>query len=235
MSDIFREVDEALQKEKVAKIWKDYGPTIIACAVALVLGVAANTGWQAWKSHTNQKETGKLVLAAEEKDIASAFERAANDTDGDHKAIALMNAAAQYAKDSKFTKAAELYNTVSEDSAAPDELSDLATILYVRSVLLAGGEKAPDAGKLAERLEAIAEDGGSSFQNQAKLDAALLYGNALKDYNKALALLEGFDGEDQSDSLKEKATALTHVYEYELSKTAPAASEKPAPATPAKE
>ena len=34
MSDIFREVDEALSREKAAKFWKIYGPTLIGCAIA---------------------------------------------------------------------------------------------------------------------------------------------------------------------------------------------------------
>ena len=229
MSDIFREVDEALQREKVAKLWKEYGSVILACALALILGTAANTGYRAYKTHANQKETGKLVLAAEETDIAAAMEKAATDTDGGHKAIALMNAAAQYAKAENFAKASELYDAVSKDSSSPDELSDLATILHVRALLLQKSENSPDVKKLAERLAEVANDNGSSFRFQAKLDAALLYGNVLKDYTKALTLLEGFEENGPSDSLKEKATALKHVYEYELSKTA---STAPAATTP---
>ena len=186
MSDIFREVDEALQKEKVAKLWKQWGPTVIACAVALVLGTAANTGWRAWNTYSNQKETNKLVLAAEEKDIGAAMEKAGGDTDGDHKAIALMNAAAQYAKDKKFGKAADLYDTVSKDSAAPHELSDLATILYGRAAILEGKEHSNDTNALAGRVADVAEDAGSPFQHHAKLEAALLDGTAGSDSTSAL-------------------------------------------------
>ena len=41
MSDIFREVDEALNKEKAAQFWKNYGPTLLLAAVILVASTAA--------------------------------------------------------------------------------------------------------------------------------------------------------------------------------------------------
>jgi KUP system potassium uptake protein len=49
--------------------------------------------------------------------------------------------------------------------------------------------------------------------------AALLYGDGLKDYTAAIEILKLLDEQKPSKSLKEKASALKHVYEYELSKT----------------
>ena len=48
--------------------------------------------------------------------------------------------------------------------------------------MLEQGNAAPDYKALAERLAPIARNDKSAFQLQAKLDAALLYGDGLKDY-----------------------------------------------------
>ena len=71
---------------------------------------------------------------------------------------------------------------------------------------------------MLDRLLPIAKNEKSAFHLQARLEAALLYGEALKDYTAALALLTGFDADKGTDSLQEKAQALKHVYEYELTK-----------------
>lgn len=218
MSDIFREVDEALSREKAAKFWKDYGPTLILAAVLMVISTGATTAYRAWDSSRNQTETSKLVAASEEKDIAAAMEKAAQGTRDGHKGVAILNAAAKYADKKDFKKAASLYDQLSKDTSVPDDLRDLATIFYTRAAVLAADAKTPDYKILAERLTPAAANDKSAFQKQAKLEAALLYGNGLKDYTKALALLEGFEEESTGDSLKEKANALKHVYQYEVSK-----------------
>ncbi len=229
MSDIFREVDEAMQKEKAAKLWKEYGPTLMLAAIVLVVSTGIGTAYRSWTSHENVKATTKLVMAAEEKDIAAAMEKAAQGTDDGHKIVALMNAAAKYASDQKFDKAADLYDSAAKDASAPSDLRDLSTILYVRAAQIAAPATDETGYKaLADRLSPIAANEKSAFRLQAKLDAALLYGDGLKDYTKALDLLKGFDGESIADSLKEKATALKHVYEYESSQTpSPAPSQQP--------
>lgn len=218
MSDIFREVDEALQREKASKFWKDYGPTLVLAAIVLVLATAVTTGYRTWDTWRDKQETAKLVIATEDKDMAAAMEKAASDTRSGHKVVALLNAAGAHAGKKEFTKAAELYDQAANDGSAPSDLRDLATILYSRAALLAAGDKAPDYKAHVEKLLPIAQNKGSAFQLQAKLDAALLYGGGLKDYTAALDTLKGFDAEGGQDSLSEKATALKHVYEYEASK-----------------
>lgn len=218
MSDIFREVDEALQREKASKFWKEYGPTLVLGAVVVVLATAATTGYQTWDTWRNKQETAKLVVASEDKDMAAAMEKAAADTRDGHKVVALLNAAGTHAGKKEFAKAAALYDQAARDSSAPSDLRDLATILQSRSLLLSAGDKAPDYKSHIEKLLPIAKNNGSAFQLQAKLDAALLYGDGLKDYTAALDLLKEFETKDGQNSLSEKATALKHVYEYEAAK-----------------
>lgn len=218
MSDIFREVDEALQQEKAAKLWKEYGPTLMAAIVVLIVATAATTAYRSWTSHTNQKETAKLVIAAEDKDIAAAMEKAGTSLDGAHKAIGLMNAASKAAGADDFAKAQSLYSAVASDKSAPKDLRDISTILAVRAALLVKTDKTPDYKALVETLSPIAASTRSPFAKLAKLESALLYGDGLKDYPMALAALEGFDAPELSNSIKEKALALKRVYAYEQSR-----------------
>lgn len=220
MSDIFREVDEALQKEKAEKLWKEYGPTIIAAAVLLVLSTAATVGYRTWNSQQNQQETARLVSAMNDKDLTASMEKVASETRKGHEAIALLTAAAKYAENKDFTKAAGLYKQVVDDSSTPDDLSDLAAVLYSRAAQLAAtSTAAPDYKGLIDVILPVAKNDKSPFQLQAKVEAALLYGDGLKDYTAALDLLKGFETESAPDSLKEKALALKHVYEFESSKS----------------
>lgn len=226
MSDIFREVDEALQKEKASKFWKEYGPTLILAAFILVGSTAATTAYLTWDSWRNHQETAKLISAMEAKDIVPALEKAAEETRGGHEAVALMTAAAKEADSKNFTKAAELYNKVVDDRSAPSYLSDLATILGTRATLLTEAGKTTDIKPMADKLEKIAKNKSSAFRIQAKVEAALLYGDGLNDYTKASALLDGIENERAPASLMEKARALQQVYRSEApAEIAPAAAE----------
>ena len=220
MSDIFREVDEALQKEKAAKFWKEYGPTLILAAVIMVGATAATTAYQTWNHWRDREETTKLLNAMQSKDIVPALEQVASDTRGVHEAIALMAAASKEADEKNFAKSADLYGKVAEDGSAPDYLSDLAVILGTRAQLLVPGST-PDYKPLAEKIEKVANDKSSPFRVQAKVEAALLYGDGLNDYAKALSLLDGIDKERAPASLIEKGRAMQQVYKSEAAQAAP--------------
>ena len=49
MSDILREVDEELRRERYQKLWERYGIYVVGAALVLVLAVA---GWRGWNGTT---------------------------------------------------------------------------------------------------------------------------------------------------------------------------------------
>ncbi len=218
MSDIFREVDEALQKEKAARFWKENGPTIILAVVVLVLSTAATTAYKTWDLWRDHQETSKLIAAQNTADV-NGYIAAASETRKSHEAIALITAGNKAAEAKDFVKAAELYGQVSSNASAPSELRDLATILSVRAQGMTNSDDTDYKGQL-ETLDAIAKNDKSPFQMQAKLEAALIEGSQLGDYAAALKRLEGFEEGGPAGSLEEKARALRHVFEYEQSKSA---------------
>ncbi len=52
MSDIFREVEEDVRRERAQKIWKRYGTYIIAAGVMVFVGIGV---WQLWQRHEHQQ------------------------------------------------------------------------------------------------------------------------------------------------------------------------------------
>lgn len=76
MSDIFREIDEEVRRDKAAAVWKKYGNVFIAIAVLAVAGVA---GWQLWQQQERRKAEAvgakfEAALRASRDNDASAAE-----------------------------------------------------------------------------------------------------------------------------------------------------------------
>ena len=211
MSDIFREVDEALQQDKAAKAWKEYGPTLMACAVIIVLSTAASTAFMTWNKYRNASETARLVTAMESGEGSAALlQEIAKDTRGKHEAIALMTAAGMVADKKEYKEAAALYKQAYENGA-PDALDGLARVLYVRSTLAANENAAAD--DLLSVLKPVANDKNSPWQWPAKIDAALITAHMTKDYAAAAAYLNGAEETtDLPSTLSSRAIALHQLY-----------------------
>ena len=63
-NDLFvREVDEELRQDKLKSVWRRFGTILISAAVAVVLAVAAWTGYQTW-SENRANASGDRFLAA---------------------------------------------------------------------------------------------------------------------------------------------------------------------------
>ena len=56
MSDIIREVDEELRRERMMKLWERYGIYVVAVAVLVVVAVG---GWRVWEWYST-REAGKV-------------------------------------------------------------------------------------------------------------------------------------------------------------------------------
>ena len=59
MTDIFREVEEDVRRERFEKLWKAYGNYMIAALVLLFAGIG---GWQLWDRH-EQQERAKVAAS----------------------------------------------------------------------------------------------------------------------------------------------------------------------------
>lgn len=63
MSDIFQEVDEAVQQDKASQIWKRFVPLVYAAIALLILGVAGFEYWN-WQKGRQQAAEAEAFYAA---------------------------------------------------------------------------------------------------------------------------------------------------------------------------
>ena len=203
MSDIFREVDEAMQQEKLVKLWKEYSTTIIFAVIVLLVSSAATSYYYKWQANKNATETAKLTTALQADNPQEAVLEAIKTTHGDHKAVGLMNAANMALQEGKTEEASTLYQQVIDDKKAPRNIRDLARIYFIQTT------KEPQI----DVLKPLLANTKSPWVWHAKLEAATLTAHNDKDYAKALDYLKGFKKQEYLPfSLKERAQALSHVY-----------------------
>jgi hypothetical protein len=80
VSDIFREVEEEVRKERLDKLWKQYGDYVVAAACLLVIGAA---GIQLWRTYDErQRFTAADQYAAAEQMMEGGQNGAASDAFG---------------------------------------------------------------------------------------------------------------------------------------------------------
>ncbi len=209
MSDIFREVDEALQQDKLLKIWKEYRSTIIAALAILILSTAITSFYRSWDTRRDATETERLTNALQADDPQAAIQEVIQDTRKGHKALGLMSAANLYLQDNKKTEAAALFKQIAEDRKSPRNIRDLARVLYVQNAKQAD----------ISLLKPLLRDDKSPWVWHARIEAAVFAAHNDKDYAQALEYLEPFkDVKYMPASLKQRALALTDVYTLKLQK-----------------
>jgi hypothetical protein len=167
MSDIFREVDEDVRRDRFEQLWKRYGN--LAVGVMLLL-VAAVAGWQVYK-HFRTKEaeraSAKFQTALEmsetgqgaeaESLLASVIKKGPSG----YTLLARFREAAETGKRDKAAGAA-LYDALASEAGLGATLQGLAQLRA--AILLADSLRAAD---LQKRLEPLAA-AGSPWRNLAR-------------------------------------------------------------------
>ena len=156
MSDIFREIEEDLQRDRYKKLWAKYGNVVIAAAIGLVVATGA---WQAWKYYRLQHhqalgqryaEAMRLAQAGNATEASSAFAKLAEDGSTGYTALARLQEAALLAKAGNVDGAIAVYDKLADDGGVDRAYRDLATLLSV----LHGIDKG-DPAALLRRLEPL--------------------------------------------------------------------------------
>lgn len=183
MTDIFREVDEALREDRVKAIWNRYGRLIVAGAVAIVLGTAAFVGWRSYSQSQAQSQTRALVdaqqqAAADPQNAASIYAAVAADSSADRAALARLLEARADLDAGKRDEAGKTYEQIAGDSGVNPVVRDLARLYAVTARLDDG-----DPAALDTELAPLAAD-GSPWRASARELQGLL---ALRQGDKAKA------------------------------------------------
>ena len=137
MSDsdnIFREVEEDLRREQLARMWDKYGVYILIAAAAVILLVGAFNGYR-WYQNKRAVENGALFDQAraqveEQKfgDAQAALSKLTKDAPGGYRVLSKLELAAINAKQGKKAEAVALYDEVAADSNADGILKDFAKV-----------------------------------------------------------------------------------------------------------
>ena len=135
MSEIFREIDEEVRRDKALKVWRDYGKFIVAAALAVVIGVAGGVGWKNYQ-HSQRTEDGARydevvrLLVGDQADIAAQrFALLAEDAGAGYAALARLREAEALAQAGDETGAVAALDRLAADSSADQALRDLAALL----------------------------------------------------------------------------------------------------------
>jgi hypothetical protein len=133
VSDIFSEVDEEVRRERLQKLWAQYGVYLIAACVLLVASVG---GWRTyeWWEAKKAAEAGSAFQAAamlsgegKNKEAEEAFAKLAATGTSSYRILAKFREAAEVGRhDPK--AAVALYDQLAADGSLGRVLQDLATL-----------------------------------------------------------------------------------------------------------
>jgi hypothetical protein len=159
VSDIFNEVDEELQRERLQKLWERYQLPIVIVAVLIVAAVG---GWRGYEYYVGQKAAAAgadferavtLSEGGKHADAETVFGKVVAEAPAGYALLARFRAAAELAQ-VKPAEAVKAYNALAADASLEPAWQDLAALragmLTVDNVPFAEMEK---------RLKPIAEPG----------------------------------------------------------------------------
>jgi hypothetical protein len=133
-SDIFREVEEDLQRERFEKLWKQYG-TYILGVVGLLVAAYGIYQFLHYRAESVAAATGARLVAASDlaregkTDEANvALNTLAADSPPAYRVLAQLRLAAAAAKGNRLDDALKIYETVGKDATADKTVREFAQI-----------------------------------------------------------------------------------------------------------
>ena len=228
---LLREVEEELRRERLEKIWKQYGTYIIAGAAVIVLGVL---GFKFWESHrlaaaqdTGARYEEALLLVNEKKDGSAEkeFEKIAVDGAGGYRALSQLQLAGSQSKQGKKADAVASYEALANDGTADEMLREFARL---QAAGLRVGEA--DFTEMENRLTPLMTE-ESPWRYSARELLGLAAYKAGKTAEARTILTPLFVDQATPQSISERAQiVMAEIAAGEIAKKS--ASDTPAPATP---
>ncbi len=129
-----REVEEEIRRERLEKIWRQYGTYILIAAGLIVFGVLSYKYWEnshlAAAQKTGERYEEALALAAEGKEgsAAAEFQTLAKDGTGGYPALARLQLAGALLKEGKRSEALATYEALANDGNADELLRSFAAL-----------------------------------------------------------------------------------------------------------
>ena len=120
MSDIFREVEEDVRRERLQKLWKAYGSYAVVAIALLFAGIA---GWQVWERREQQErqKVSDAFIAAQRitnpQSAASAFADMARTAPTGYAQVARLSQAGAMLTSGQRDGAIDLYKQIAKDDS----------------------------------------------------------------------------------------------------------------------
>jgi hypothetical protein len=186
---LYREVEEELRRERMAKLWDKYGVYVVGLVVLLVAGIGGHQLWQS-RQQTLAAEGGGLYesavrLSTEGKtdEALKAYETLADGGHRGYATLATLQSAGADLKAGKQDEALAQFEKIAKDSTSDPLLKSFAT-LQAASLRLGKA----DLPEMQNRLNDLAADG-----NPWRFSARELLGMAAFKAGDIVAATKEFD------------------------------------------
>jgi len=129
-----REVEEEIRRERLEKIWQQYGTYILVAAALIVFGVLGYKYWENSRitafQKTGQRYEDAMALASEGKEgsAAAEFKTLAKEGRGGYPALAQLQLSGALLKEGKKSEALAAYETLANDDKADEFLRSFAAL-----------------------------------------------------------------------------------------------------------
>jgi hypothetical protein len=165
VSDIFREVEEDVRRERFEKLWKAYGTYVIAALVLLFAGIG---GYQLWQRHDQQereKISDTLVAAqriSNPQAAASAFVDLSRTAPKGYSAVARLSEAGAMLMSGQRNEAIDLYKQIASNDSGP-----IGSVARLRAAWALA--ETASRGDLAEMLKPLDQPGNAWRENAEEI------------------------------------------------------------------
>ncbi len=161
MSEIFREVDEDVQRDRYAALWQRFRWLVIGAVVALVGGTIAYTAWTSYGASMKVQRGERFLAAAalseqgRNDEAARAFAAFADEANAGYASLARLREAAALGEAGDQAGAIAVYDRIIEDGGADTMVRELAAVLAAQRLL-----DIEDAAGAEQRLAVVAGGAG---------------------------------------------------------------------------
>ncbi len=142
MSDLLREFQDDMRREKSEQFWKNFGKQMVWISVAIVVGTIGGVIWKHYKGGQSEKQTAALIAgferidAGDYKGAASVFGDAAEKSSGGAYGIAMLSKAHAQKQSGDEAAAQETYKTLAASGGG-----DVAAFASIARIMAAQDSK----------------------------------------------------------------------------------------------
>ena len=203
MSDIFREVEEDVRKERLEKLWKAYGDYVIALLAVIILGIAGYELWQRYEDSQRAKASSAFVAAQQitnPTQAAAAFAALSKTAPGGYGELSRLSEAGALAAAGKTGDAVALYKDIANDTGP------LGAVARIRAAWLVADTAS--RSDLAALLEPV--NGATSVWRQMAREVLAYSDYKAGKLTDATAEFDALAADpDAPDALKSRARAFS--------------------------